>query len=348
MTRTTTQFYTLPVIFILSFDGVIYNLASTSNLIPNSKKGLHSRNRHRDRYDFDKLGTSVPELRKFISNNKFGDDTIDFSNSDAVKALNKALLKTFYRVNYWDIPPNYLCPPVPGRADYVHYIADLLSDNLDHRIPMGCQVHGLDIGVGANAIYPLIANAEYGWRMSGTDVNNLAINSANNIITKNNLSACINVRLQPNTNKIFENVVLDSDKFDFTICNPPFHASEADRVESSSRKWRGLHKSNLSDKKNFEGQSVELCFPGGEKAFIQNMITESADRSMRNKVMWFTTLVSKGENLPVIYQMLRGQVRASEQLCIEFEYGNKRSRVVAWTFLDAVARRNWTGRWTTA
>lgn len=306
---------------------------------------MHHRNRHNTRYNFDELGSSIPELRQYISKTKFGDVSLDFSNSDAVKCLNIALLKNFYNIGYWDIPPNYLCPPVPGRADYIHYVADLLSDNIDSRIPRGHQIHGLDIGVGANAIYPLIANAEYGWKMSGSDCNVEAIASATNIITRNNLSDWIDTRLQRNSNRIFDNIVTESDRFDFTICNPPFHASEADRIAATSRKWRGLAKAHLTDKKNFEGQNVELCFPGGELAFIRNMITESADRQVRSKVLWFTTLVSKGENLPAIYQLLRAQVLAAEQLCIEFEYGNKRSRIVAWTFLDRASRKEWTARW---
>ena len=44
-----------------------------------------------------------------------------------MKALNKALLAHFYAVKHWDIPDGFLCPPVPGRADYVHHLADLLA-----------------------------------------------------------------------------------------------------------------------------------------------------------------------------------------------------------------------------
>ena len=88
---------------------------------------MHPRNKHVGRYDFEALTKSVPDLAAFVTLNPLKEQTIDFSNPEAVKALNRALLKTFYGVNRWDIPPGYLCPPVPGRADYIHYTADLLS-----------------------------------------------------------------------------------------------------------------------------------------------------------------------------------------------------------------------------
>jgi 23S rRNA A1618 N6-methylase RlmF len=50
----------------------------------------------------------------------------------------------------------------PGRLDYIHYIADLLQKQQRYH-PKGHTVQGLDIGIGANCIYPIIGNAEYGW-----------------------------------------------------------------------------------------------------------------------------------------------------------------------------------------
>ena len=88
---------------------------------------LHTRNKHNGQYDFSLLTENYPPLRKFVLLNPLGIQTIDFFNPHAVKALNKALLISYYGIRYWDIPKNYLCPPIPGRADYVHYIADLID-----------------------------------------------------------------------------------------------------------------------------------------------------------------------------------------------------------------------------
>ena len=127
------------------------------------KTTLHPRNPHRFRYDFEQLFVSCPELKPFVARNEHGIETIDFSDPEAVKMLNKALLIANYEIQNWDIPKNYLCPPIPGRADYIHYLADLLANSNNEIIPEGETVVGLDIGIGANCIYPIIGNSTYGW-----------------------------------------------------------------------------------------------------------------------------------------------------------------------------------------
>ncbi len=127
------------------------------------KNNLHPRNLHRNRYDFELLISNCPELKQYIGINKHQIETIDFSNPKAVKVLNKALLKTYYHIDFWSIPANYLCPPIPGRADYIHYIADLLAASNNGTIPTESSILGLDIGTGANLIYPILGNAIYNW-----------------------------------------------------------------------------------------------------------------------------------------------------------------------------------------
>ena len=92
-----------------------------------SKTNLHPRNKHREAYDFQYLRKVLPELGEFVKVNEYGNESIDFFNPEAVKALNFALLKYFYKIENWGIPPNYLCPPIPGRADYIHYLADIIG-----------------------------------------------------------------------------------------------------------------------------------------------------------------------------------------------------------------------------
>ncbi|KAA5711773.1 DUF890 domain-containing protein, partial [Klebsiella pneumoniae] len=67
------------------------------------------------------------------------------------------------------------------------------------------------------------------------------------------------------------------------------------------RKRRNLGQ-NKDDALNFGGQQQELWCEGGEVAFIKKMIAES--QSFRRQVLWFTTLVSRGENLPPLYRAL--------------------------------------------
>ena len=60
---------------------------------PKEKSELHLRNRHKKRYDFKELIDSCPELASFVYLNAYNDESIKFFNPDAVKMLNKALLK---------------------------------------------------------------------------------------------------------------------------------------------------------------------------------------------------------------------------------------------------------------
>lgn len=282
------------------------------------KTELHPRSRHRGAYDFPELIQCCPDLSQFTALNPYGNVSIDFSNPKAVKTLNKALLKLHYNIA-WDIPEPYLCPPIPSRADYIHYLADFVP---------GKQLSVLDIGVGANCIYPLIGHREYGWRFVGTDIDPQAIAIANGLIRLNGLTDYIEIRHQTSSTHIFKGVV-KGESFDISMCNPPFHASLNEAKAGTQRKWKNL---GLKTKAlNFGGQSNELWCPGGEVAFITRMIQESVHVNCK----WFTTLVSKETSLPLIYQAL-DQVNPSEVRTLPMGQGQKKSRIVAWTFHEPI------------
>ncbi|MDF5114561.1 RlmF-related methyltransferase, partial [Vibrio parahaemolyticus] len=149
-----------------------------------AKNGLHERNVHRGRYDFKKLVESEPQLKPFVIKNPKGEDSINFSDPNAVKMLNKALLAAYYGVEFWDIPDTYLCPPIPGRADYIHRVAELLDSEVKGQYAHQ-KVKALDIGVGANCIYPIVGVTKYGWHYTGSDVDPKSIQSAQTIVEHN-------------------------------------------------------------------------------------------------------------------------------------------------------------------
>lgn len=303
---------------------------------------LHPRNRHQGRYDFDLLAKNTPELTAFIILNPYGEQSINFADPAAVKTLNRALLQTFYGVEHWDIPDNYLCPPIPGRADYIHYLADLLAQSNAGVIPRGPTVHALDIGVGANGIYPIIGHSEYGWRFLGSDIDSVALASVNAVIQANRgLAEGIEVRQQMSPAHTFKGLLTTQERFDLTLCNPPFHASQQEAQSGSQRKWRGLGKSQPGHKApmlNFGGQNNELWCQGGEALFVRRMIEESTD--VCSQVLWFSTLISKESNLPDVYRSLE-KVNAVEVRTVQMAQGQKKSRFVAWTFLNASAQQAW-------
>ncbi len=294
------------------------------------KPNLHPRNKHRGRYNFDFLIQASPALASFIKLNDYQDVSIDFADPAAVRALNQALLKAYYSVNNWDIPPNYLCPPIPGRADYVHYLADLLAST--DKNPESKPIRVLDIGVGANVIYPLIGSCEYGWQFVGADIDATALANAQRIIDSNHLSSTIELRLQAASTHIFNGIIKPNEYFDLTLCNPPFHSSIEEANAGTSRKWQNLGPTTNKRKTlNFGGQHAELFCKGGEEAFINNMILESAQ--IQAQCHWFTTLVSKSATLPSIYRTLK-RVNASKVKTVDMAQGQKKSRFVAWSFLN--------------
>ena len=313
------------------------------------KSRLHPRNKHRTRYDFAALTTACPELKPHITVNKYGDESIDFFDPVVVKLLNTALLKSGYNITEWSIPEDYLCPPIPGRADYIHHIADAIShvnlENNTRKIPVGNTVKCLDIGVGANCIYPIIGHSEYGWSFVGTEIDPTATDAASKVVQANeNLKDAVKIRLQKKSKDIFYGAIKKGERFDLTICNPPFHASLDDAKKGSIRKLSNLKGTRVKTPVlNFGGQTTELWTEGGEERFITDMIKQS--KQFAENVYCFSTLVSKQSHLKSVYASLK-KIRAVQVKTIPMGQGNKSSRLVTWTFLNKREQELWrTAHW---
>ena len=303
------------------------------------------RNKHRARYDFKQLTDACPELAQFVKLNIYNDESIDFFNPEAVRTLNKALLKHYYAIDNWDIPPGYLCPPIPGRADYIHHMADVMSAKNYGKIPTGDKIKCLDIGVGANLVYPIIGNKEYGWSFIGADIDPVAIDSAAKIIELNPfLKDKIELRLQRQPNDIFFGMIQKDELIDLTLCNPPFHASADEAREGTLRKLNNLKTEKKIDPVlNFGGQHGELWCKGGEERFICDMIRQS--KFFAASCFWFSTSVSKQAHLKGIYEALQKE-QAVELKTIPMGQGNKSGRIVAWSFLTPEQQGQWReARW---
>ena len=309
---------------------------------PAQKPGLHPRNKNAAGYDFAALTAVAPGLVKFVITTKAGTPSIDFANPSAVKAFNRALLALHYGIKGWEIPAGYLCPPVPGRADYIHHAADLLATCNKKIIPTGAGVRVIDIGVGANCVYPLIGHAEYGWSFVGSDIDRAALHCAQATIDANRgYREAIELRWQSARLAVFSGVLQRDELFDLVMCNPPFHASLDDAVAGSTRKWQNLGQAAPAGEApllNFGGQGDELCCAGGEEGFIGRMIAESV--RIPTSCLWFTTLVSKAANLPTVYRALKS-AGVQDSRTIDMAQGQKKSRIVAWTYLTERQRQSW-------
>ncbi|WP_260258386.1 23S rRNA (adenine(1618)-N(6))-methyltransferase RlmF [Vibrio intestinalis] len=316
------------------------------------KAGLHKRNLHAGRYDFVKLVKALPALKSHIVKTPKG-DSIRFDDPTSVKLLNRALLAEYYSVEHWDIPQGYLCPPIPGRADYIHRIAEMLSKE----VTSSSQIKMLDVGVGANCIYPIVASTQYGWHCVGSDIDAVSVDNANSIAEKNaTLTGRVECRLQTNSRYLFKGIIQNGERYHVTTCNPPFHKSLDEAMQGSVKKQSNLQRnksqrgsraaamnsSKQSEKLqlNFGGQKAELWCPGGEAAFVKNMAFES--REFAEQVLWFSTLISKKENVRWLRKNLE-KAGAKEVNIVEMSQGQKISRFVAWSFHDKEQRAKWLG-----
>ncbi|MDV7103453.1 23S rRNA (adenine(1618)-N(6))-methyltransferase RlmF [Vibrio sp. TH_r3] len=312
--------------------------------------GLHKRNKHLGRYDFNALIHALPELEKYVIKAPNGGQSINFSDPVAVKLLNKALLNFHYSVTYWDIPQGYLCPPIPGRADYIHRLAEMLErDNSDLQHSL---IKVLDIGMGANCIYPIIGSVDYGWKYVASDIDPVSVSCANLIVQNNNvLNGRIQCRLQREHQYTFKNIIQPNEFYDVTMCNPPFHKSLQDAQSGTERKVSNLKKnrskrnissfseqSNLKAALNFGGQKAELWCSGGEAEFINKLASES--KQYAQQVLWFSTLISKKDNVRWLQKNLV-KLGAEEIQVVAMNQGQKVSRFIAWTFKNEKQRKHW-------
>lgn len=302
---------------------------------------LHPRNRHQHEYDFDALCRAYPALTPLLRTTPRGNRSIDFTDPQAVKTLNQALLMHWYGIQGWEIPDGFLCPPIPGRADYIHYLADLLASANGGKRPAGARIRALDIGCGANCIYPLVGHSEYGWLFSASDIDPQSMASAQRILEANPaLNKSVRLIQQTDSSRYFSGVLQPAEFVDLTLCNPPFHDSQEQMERGNRRKWKNLEKwdENSRSPLNFGGQSNELWCDGGEAGFINRMIRES--RQFGSQVYWFTSLVSKQATLPLLEKALR-EAGVVQQQVVEMAQGQKSSRFIAWSFLNPDQQKVW-------
>ena len=295
---------------------------------------MHPRNIHNAPYDFEALVKANPELSSFVITNRSEKDTIDFFDEKAVLALNKALLTHHYGIKYWEIPADYLCPPVPGRADYILHALDLLAGDYGKRLPKSKAITCLDIGTGANLIYPILGNKLQNWKFVASETDQTAFTNAKKIVKENNLYDSIELRKQKDTKSFFKHIIRDQELYALSFCNPPFYGSAEEARNGSNRKLQSLK--SPTTKNNFGGQSNELWCAGGERQFIKNMIIESQE--YRHQCLWFTALISAHKNVSILereFQYIDGE----EYRIIPMEQGNKSSRFIAWTFFTEKQRR---------
>lgn len=281
-------------------------------------KQFHPKNKHQGLYPLGEYLNYEPELEQFIITKPNQQKTVNFSVNKAVFLLNRAILKRDYGITYWSFPAEHLCPPIPSRVDYLHHLSDLPHNSKSVKV--------LDIGTGATCIYPLLGTTLFNWKFTGSDIHLNALQTAQTIIEKNNLTKQITLRHQPNKENILTDVLHKNEQYTFVMCNPPFYKTAQEAQNANQRKTSQI---NLKEGRNFSGIPNEIWCKGGEHHFINTYLYESSKNP--NAAQWYTSLVSKKETLNTLLQSAK-KLNVNNTKVIPIQTGNKITRIFAWQF----------------
>ena len=290
--------------------------------------GMHPKNRYRyERPDFRRFVEICPEFRQYTttSSTEDGHVSVDFRNWDACRELVRLQFQEDFGIS-WTIPKPHLVPPIANRLNYLCFIHDLISLwSPEPKNRASYEYKVLDIGCGANLVYPLLGAVYFGWSFVGCDVNTDALRiAATNRDANPSISPCIilkKVASQPcqgnnGTRGIIGSCLDDDDTFDACVCNPPFFSNFSDMGQNPLT--------------NYGGTSMEMVYPGGEESFVIEMIQDSAQH--KHSIAWFSTMVGKKQTLKhakkLLYSLGNTCIRTHELV-----QGTTHRWVISWSFV---------------
>lgn len=264
--------------------------------------------------DFLILIKEFPELKKYIikHDEKIEEFSFDWSNNDLSLLMTKSILNYYFNIKYYDIPKGFLIPPVPSRLNYLNLINELIKDIEKENII------GVDIGTGANIIYPILGNSIYSWKFICSEINNESYNNAKLILQKNNLEENINLIKQENKNNIFVSIINQENKYTFSMCNPPYYDYEQEiKIEDKKR----------DTEYNFD----EVYYEKGELGFFERYFEESI--CYKKNIFLFTILIGKKSNSEIIYDKINSYNNIIKLCDIKkIMTGNNVRYIIYWSF----------------
>jgi len=270
---------------------------------------LHNRNIYKNNPpNFVLLAKKYDYFGEHVMPFEHGDNFFSFKKVDSLIALTRVLLEHDFGIK-WNMPNKFLCPPVTQRLNYILWVEDLLKDS-----EMNQKTCGLDIGTGASLIFPLLGYAQCNWDFVASDIVDESLESAKENIRRNKLEQHISVR--KSSGGIFKGVIRKEDAYGFTICNPPFFS----KIEEGQKNPR----------RSTEGIKEELICPGGEVAFVKQMIDES--KEFGSQVGWFTTMLGKKKSLLPLQKYLQEKFKGKCKMTeTTFSQGKQSRWGLAWT-----------------
>lgn len=270
--------------------------------------------------DFNLLAQAIPAFAPYVLTTAKGAPTINFKDEAALRSLTSALLERDFSLKL-DLPPDRLCPIVPGRLEYVLWMLEISSYPSD---PQAKEfITGIDIGTGASAIYALLASRTLpNVRMVATDIDDHSLSYARRNIDQNSLADRVALRKSNPATILFpEEIFANSQRFDFSMCNPPFYASAEEVAESLAAKEYDPHAVCT-------GGSTEMVTEGGEAAFVGRMVAESI--SLGDRVGWFSSLLGKLSSVIKLVELLQ-QHHIDNYAIKDVVHGKTKRWLLAWS-----------------
>ena len=359
----------------------------------NVKCGIHPRNRYAmAEPNFSELGNLYPSLRPFLiplvsedekipvkpsfqieterntsAEFDFGKATrkratIDFSNPVACRELTKVLLLHDFHIS-WNIPDGVLVPTLTNRINYLEWLQDLFT--LEGPRDLSIKPTVLDVGCGANLIYPLLGSAILKWYFVGVDVSKTAIEWAEkNRIANPELAELIEIRQVPPTKQQIEFFSKNVKTVEGLLARtePPSSANEfhdnfpVKRNQTDKEQgiisvalkpnesvtftmcnppfFESLEEAGSNPATAYGGSHLEMAYPGGELEFVRNMVKDS--KTIWNRVHWFTTMVGKKSTMKKIrselYDLTGDTWKDIIVRSTEFVQGKTMRWGLAWSF----------------
>ncbi|KAL4310005.1 hypothetical protein GQ457_01G045410 [Hibiscus cannabinus] len=307
--------------------------------------------------DFALLASLYPSFKPFVFYNRDGRPRIDWTDFNATRELTRLLLLHDHNLHWW-IPDGQLCPTVPNRSNYIHWIQDLLSSDIIPRPNNnGDVVRGFDIGTGANCIYPLLGASLLGWSFVASDVTDVALEWAERNVKNNpNISELIEIRKVECSPSTLTPDGLNNGESSYSEYGEGFPSSTLVVPVSEDKSYNGpdilvnvvrdgetfefcmcnppffesIEEAGLNPKTSCGGTYEEMVCPGGEKAFITRIIEDSA--VLKQSFRWYTSMVGRKVNLKFLISKLR-ELGVTIVKTTEFVQGKTCRWGLAWSFV---------------
>ncbi|KAG0174565.1 hypothetical protein DFQ30_003777 [Apophysomyces sp. BC1015] len=186
-----------------------------------------------------------------------------------------------------------------------------LQDLLDETMPEEQEIAGIDIGVGASCIYPLLGCAtRSNWKFMGTgqDIDERSIQYARKNVMRNHLEDRIKIKHNDNPERI---LLLDGD--------------ESSREEIDE----GLQNKELEPSAVCTGTDNEMITTGGEYGFIKRMINESL--TYKTRIKWYTSMMGQKKTIKPLVDLLKS-MDITNYVVTEFCQGRTKRWGIAWSF----------------